>query len=240
MPEAPVVPVIADPTIVTQPPIPAPIAPEKVIYPDPVKPADPAIPPPPVDPAKPAVTPPTPTEPKPPTEPAKPGDPVSPTPAPADYDLKAPVGSLVSAEEAKTLTEKAKKAGLSKEQAEGLLNERVEAKQALRESQDKELAAARVMWAEEAKNDPVYGGEKFAESAEKARRVVDRYASPELKKMLDQTGMGNNPYVFRFMATIANVLSEDQLVRGQTGSSTRDIPPEERLYGKTTPGVQAS
>lgn len=245
-PEAPVAtppaPPVPDPTILTVPPTPAPKPPEAVVYPD-VKPADPAAPKPPEKPADPAaVTPPaTPTpETKPPTELAKPGDPVSPKPAPVDYDLKPPEGSLVSADEAKALTERAKKAGLSKEQAEGLLQERIDASQSLMKRQNIAMGEARKQWMEEAKADPVFGGDKFAESAEKARRVIDRFASPELKKMLDETGFGNNPYVFRFVASIASAFSEDQLVRGQTGASEGKKSREEILYGKTTPGEQAA
>lgn len=235
----PTVPAI-DPTVLTEPPAPEPKAPEKVVYPDPAKPAEPPATPPPAAPAEPAAPAKPPTEPKPPAEPAKPGEPSSPTPAPADYTLTPPVGSFVSAEEVEALTKKAKDAGLTKEEAESLLQERVEATQAFAKRQQAQLAEARKQWAEEAKNDPVYGGEKFAESAEKARRVIDRFASPELKKMLDETGMGNNPYVFRFVASIANAFSEDQLVRGQTGASEGKKSPEEILYGKTTPGVQAA
>lgn len=238
--EAPAAPAPVDATIITQPPVPAPIPPEKIIYPDANKPADPAAEPPPVKAADPAAPPAPPAEPKPPAEPVKPADPKSPPPAPADYDLTPPAGSLVSVEEVQALTKKAKEAGKTKEEAEGLLQERVEATQAFAKRQQDQLTVARKQWAEEAKNDPVYGGEKFAENAEKSRRVIDRFASPELKKMLDDTGMGNNPYVFRFVSAIANAFSEDQLVRGQSGPSDAKKAPEEVLYGKTTPGRQVA
>lgn len=242
-PEAPVIPAPVDPTILTQPVAPAPKTPESIVYPPEQKPTDPVVPPTPAKPKEPeAAKPPAeiPADPKPPTEPEKKGDPVSPTPAPVDYDLKPPAGSLVSAEEAKALTDRAKKSGLNKEQAEGLMQERNDAKQLVLQSQQTELKNARTKWIEEVKNDPIYGGDKLAENAEKARRVIDRFAPTALKQWLNETGMGDNPDVFRFVAAMASQLSEDQLVRGQTGATDAKKKPEEILYGKTTPGVQVS
>lgn len=249
MPDATVVPAPQSPTILTTPPAAAPKAPEAVLYPPPAvppvtPPAPPAVPPPPVVPpvTPPVVPPPTtpPVEPQLPKEPAKPADPASPAPVPADYVLTPAAGSLVSAEEAKSMTEYAKKSGLSKDQAEGLLKERETVLQQFQQRQVSNLQATSKQWYDEVKNDPLYGGEKFAEHAEKARRVIDRYAPAEMKAWLDQTGMANNPFLFRFVAAIGNILSEDQLVRGNTGSSVREKTPEERLYGATTPGAPTS
>ena len=39
---------------------------------------------------------------------------------------------------------------------------------------------------------------------EVAKRVVDKYASPALKNLLNETGYGNNPEFFRMIVAIAN------------------------------------
>lgn len=172
---------------------------------------------------------------KPPTEKKEPGDKQSQDASQTDYDLKPPEGSLVSAEEAKALTEKAKKAGMNKTQAEMLLQDRQDLRQAAKTNEETMMKEARSKWADESKNDPDFGREKFAENAEKAKRIIDRYADNDMKEFLDKSGFGNNPHLFRFMSRLAAHLGEDQLIRGTTGASDRVIPPEEKLYGKTTP-----
>lgn len=70
-------------------------------------------------------------------------------------------------------------------------------------------------WAEQVKADKDLGGEKLQENLAVARKAIDEFGSPELKELLNSTGLGNHPEVVKLAFKIGKAISEDGFVRGQ-------------------------
>ncbi len=83
-------------------------------------------------------------------------------------------------------------------------------------------------WRESAKSDPEIGGAKFGENVGTAKAALDKFGTPELKKALDDYGMGNHPEMIRLLARVGKALSEDRLVDGKSGAGSPD--PAKVLY----------
>lgn len=83
-------------------------------------------------------------------------------------------------------------------------------------------------WRSAAQSDPEIGGAKFAENVGAAKTALDRFGTPELKKALDQYGMGNHPELIRFCCRVGRALGEDRLVDGKAGGASVD--PAKVLY----------
>lgn len=92
-------------------------------------------------------------------------------------------------------------------------------------------------WKQDAESDKEIGGPEFSENVGTAIKALDRFGTPELKSLLDSTGLGNHPEVIRFMLRVGGTISEDQPgTAGQgTGEST---DPATRWYAGTTPTAQ--
>ena len=79
-------------------------------------------------------------------------------------------------------------------------------------------------WPGQVKADKEYGGEKLAENVGLAKRARDQFATPELRKMLETTPLGNHPEVVRLFYRIGKVISEDGYVPGgKTTGGTKTI-----------------
>lgn len=249
--------VVPDSTVLNSTPVPVPVAkaPEDVLFNPPklvdnMPPVVPPVPPvAPVEPAKPTDTKPpvtpastdappvTPTETKPPTETPKPdAKPATETP-PMDYVLKAPEGSLLSVEEVKSLNDKAKAEGLTKEQAEGVLKAKDESVKAFASRQEKTLEQAKIQWKQDCEKDPDIGGEKYAENIELAHRAWERVADKELRTLAEKTGFGSHPSVVRMLVRVGKMMAEDKLIRGDIGAVPQEKSAQQKLYGATTPGA---
>lgn len=83
-------------------------------------------------------------------------------------------------------------------------------------------------WREAARTDPEIGGARFAENVGAAKTALDRFGTPELKKALDEYGLGNHPELVRFCCRVGKALGEDRLVDGKPGGGTVD--PAKVLY----------
>lgn len=165
------------------------------------------------------------------TEPVKQPDPAA---LPQDIKLELPEGSLLSTEALERTAAHARERGLTQEQATELVG---------RESQavDDHMTAQRTVydqtvngWVDACKADADFGGEKFLQSSEAARRFINAYGDEDLKKELEATGFGNHPRFFRMCARAGAKILADQPVPGQPPAKTeKQESIAERLYGKT-------
>jgi hypothetical protein len=126
--------------------------------------------------------------------------------------LKIPEGSLLPAERAEKIAAFAKARGLSQEQAQAVLESEDEAVLSFAERQQATHLKAVNDWVEIVKKDPVVGGEKFEESAKFARQAVNRFASAELRQLLNATGFGNHPELFKMFRAIGEAMQGDRVV----------------------------
>jgi hypothetical protein len=76
--------------------------------------------------------------------------------------------------------------------------------------------ATQEQWVNTIKTDAEIGGAQMNERVAVAVKALDRFGSPELRKALNETGMGNHPEVVRAFYRIGLAISEDTLVTSTT------------------------
>lgn len=146
-------------------------------------------------------------------------------PAPEPYTLD--VAEKYAADKANidAFAEHCLKLGMTKEQAQASLDFSVK----LHEEQMAAFARQRKDWRGEIQADPDFGGEKFSASctaAKKALAVFDE--SGDVRRMLAETGYGDNPAVIRVFARIGRAMAEDKFISGKPRHE--ELPLEQRLY----------
>lgn len=88
-------------------------------------------------------------------------------------------------------------------------------------------------WAEEAAKDSEFGGDNYQASLQTAKQALDKFGTPELREVLNQTGMGNNPELIRFCVRAGQAMSEDTFDRDGQGAAQESRSPEQILFDKT-------
>lgn len=78
-------------------------------------------------------------------------------------------------------------------------------------------------WAASIKNDPEIGGENYDKSVASAIKVIQSFGDPALTELLNQSGLGNHPALFKFCHRISAAISEDKFV---LSGSQADAPKE--------------
>lgn len=76
-------------------------------------------------------------------------------------------------------------------------------------------------WAGDLRKDAEFGGEKYDANVATAVKGLEAVGSPELRKMLDETGLGSHPDVVRAFWKVGQMVADTAVVTGQTGTSTR-------------------
>lgn len=76
-------------------------------------------------------------------------------------------------------------------------------------------------WAGDLRKDAEFGGEKYDANVATAVKGLEAVGSPELRKMLDDTGLGSHPDVVRAFWKVGQMVADTAIVTGQAGTSTR-------------------
>lgn len=134
--------------------------------------------------------------------------------APETYEFTAPEGRAFDAEVITSFSAIAKELDLPQEAAQKMLNA-VGPK--IAERQAATLDAARMQWAESARADKEFGGDQLESNLAVAKKAVDAFGSPELRTLLNETGLGNHPELIRMMYRAGKSISEDKFVGGVRG-----------------------
>lgn len=86
-------------------------------------------------------------------------------------------------------------------------------------------------WAEEVRKDKELGGDKLKETQTVARGAIEKFGTPELKALLDSTGLGNHPELVKFAYRVGKQISEDGFVAGAVKREVdKGDTPAKRLY----------
>lgn len=129
---------------------------------------------------------------------------------PEVYDFKMPEGVELDKAAADEFSTVAKELKLDNATAQKIAD--VGAKMAQRQAeQHAKLVAS---WVEQIKTDPTIGGDKFDENLAVARRALDEFGSPELKDVLNASGLGNHPAVVKAFYNAGKKISTDRMVTG--------------------------
>ncbi len=148
---------------------------------------------------------------------------------PAAYpDLKMPEDisfPQAALEEFKTLS---KEMGLSGEQVQKLLDLEARYTRSGIQHGAEEKRHIVERWAEQTKE---FFGPQCNEAVALAVRAADAFGGPELRELLEATGLGNHPVIVRTFHEIGKSISEDILPGGKP-SAPQDKTFAEALYGK--------
>ena len=138
-----------------------------------------------------------------------------PSSAPEKYEFKAPEGTSLDEAVIAEYSTVAKELGLSQEAAQKVID-KLAPKIAERTTAANTEAfnAFKDGLATQAKVDKEFGGEKFNENLAVANKALEAYGTPELRKLLDASGLGNHPEIIRAFLKVGKTISEDKFVPG--------------------------
>ena len=142
--------------------------------------------------------------------------------APESYEFQSPEGSDLETDSSVALafSEAAKKLDLTQEQAQSVLDE---VAPALKQQNDGYIENLRSEWVNSVKSDPEIGGDKLQENLGRAIRVLDAYGTPELKSLLGETGLGDNPEIIRFLVRTHQDIGEDRFLTGANADKNQQF-----------------
>jgi len=167
-------------------------------------------------------------------EPVKEAPQVEKSVVPEKYELKLSKNSLLDPAYVAKIEAEAKAEGLSNEQAQGRLARDEQVAQNTLLAQQQAFKERAISWAKECESDKEIGGTAYKENVELAKRALDQFADASFKKILDESGLGNNPHLLRTFVRIGKKIGNDRLVtEGKAGG----VPKEKRskedvFYGK--------
>lgn len=141
--------------------------------------------------------------------------------APEKYEFQAPEGKEYASEVIADFSEIAKELNLTQEAAQKLLDKMAPSIEARNAQQ---IESIRSEWANQAQTDKEFGGDKLNENLAIAKKALDNFGTPELRTLLNESGLGNNPEVIRFMFRAGKAISEDTYVGNTSGTSTKAGP----------------
>lgn len=142
-------------------------------------------------------------------------------------ELKAPEGSLLSPDDIAEIKAK----NLPKEQAEAMILEKNASVKRYADAQGKLVETAKKQWAEEAKSDPVIGGEHYNENITFANRAYTQVADKDVIKFMNDSGLANHPMAIRMFAKIGKMMAEDRFIPGGSGQTQTKKSNADILYG---------
>ena len=140
--------------------------------------------------------------------------------APEKYEaFKDFSGKEYTPEQVQDFANVAKELGLSQEKAQKMFGALVPT--AYKYMRDDVMQKAQG-WRKDAESDPEFGGAHFQENMGIAAKAYKTYASPELRKMINVSGLGNHPEFIRMFYRIGKAMSQDTGVQG--GASAPAAP----------------
>lgn len=145
--------------------------------------------------------------------------------APEAYSFATPEGEVLHEAVVTQFSEVAKELGLSQEAAQKIIDKMAPA---ITANQNASLQTVREGWAQETATDTEFGGEHLAENLAVAKKALDNLGTPELKQLLNDTGLGNHKEVIRVFFRAGKLISEDSFVGGRGGNA--DQASAQRLY----------
>lgn len=138
---------------------------------------------------------------------------------PVEYtDFTVPEGVALDADALGEFVPFAKELGLNQEQAQRLVDMGSMIASKMQQSSIENWQKQTSEWAEQTKADKEIGGKEFDANIGVALKAIETFGTPELKALLDESGIGNHPEIVRFAYKIGKAIGEDnKLVAGKAG-----------------------
>lgn len=147
--------------------------------------------------------------------------PEAPKGAPDKYEFKPVEGRNLDSETMSTFAEVAKELDLSQDAAQKILDRMAPT---MAQRQQAQIEAIRNEWVAAAKSDSEFGGDKLSENLSVARKALDQFGTPELRALLNESGLGNHPEIIRMMYRAGKAISEDTYVGRSSGPGGKPQP----------------
>lgn len=149
--------------------------------------------------------------------------------APEAYEFTMPEGFELNQEVSGEFEAYARELNLPQDKAQAVVDMGVKLMQSAAAKQAEAFAQTQKEWRDAVVNDKELGGAALAENLSYAAKVLDTFA-PDLRAVLDQTGLGNHPAFVKAFVKIGKAISEDRLVGGaqQTPGAAQD--PAAKLF----------
>lgn len=152
---------------------------------------------------------------------------------PEKYELKLGKDSPLDASDIAKIEADAKAQGLSNEDAQKLVEGKESAFAEFHGRQQEFMKSQQKAWVDEIQADKEIGGKNLKENIEIAHRGMNRWADDEFKKVLSQTGLGNNPHLIRTFYRIGKAMENDRAVLdGKASAPPKKASRESKLYPK--------
>jgi hypothetical protein len=153
-------------------------------------------------------------------------------PTEVNYEFKVPEGVKLEGAALDELKGLAKELGLTQENAQKIADLGAKQAQAFTNQLIEQQRTQVAEWANQTRGDKEIGGDKLDENLGTAKKALDQFATPEFKKLLNDSGLGNHPEVIRTFLKVGKAISEDgRLVTGAAAQKSReDTPIANRLY----------
>lgn len=159
------------------------------------------------------------------------GQQAKPEGAPEKYEFKPAEGFDFDPRTLTAFSEVAKDLNLPQESAQKILDKIAPA---MAEKQRAQIEEIRTEWEDSARADKEFGGDKLEESLASAKKALDAFGTPELRTLLNDSGLGNHPDVIRFMVRAGKAISEDRIVTGGNGQTAQQTTAQ-RMYPNMNP-----
>ncbi len=146
--------------------------------------------------------------------------------APEKYEFTQPDGQQFDSAVLAAYSEIAKELKLPQAHAQKVIDKVAPVIQA---RQAEHLAQVKQDWAAAATIDKEFGGDNLQINMSAAKKALDAFGTPELKGLLEETGLGNHPEVIRMFYRAGKAIQQDTVVMGAVSNSASPSI-EHRLY----------
>lgn len=140
-----------------------------------------------------------------------------------EYKIEAPEDAAFDSRVLDAYTEIAKELKLPQDAAQKMLEK---ISPIVKERQSQQIAEVHNAWAETAKSDKEFGGDRLNENLAVARKALDAFGTTDLRVLLNETGLGNHPELIRFMVRAGRAISSDTFVGGTAAASKTATGPK--------------
>ena len=149
--------------------------------------------------------------------------------APEHYAFKPVEGVQLSGEVLGRFSEAAKALNLSQDAAQHMLDQ---VAPAIARQQQEAMHALNEQWVSAVKADKEIGGERLQQNLAIAKKARDAFGTDGLRRLLDESRIGNHPEMIRFFVRAGQAISEDSFVPGGARPPAGGKDAATVLYGK--------
>lgn len=148
-------------------------------------------------------------------------------------EVTLPKDSMMSKADLEVVMAYAKENGLTNKQAQALVEKQNEQLNGFLKSQVDAYQAKVDGYEDAIKSDKEIGGVNYNKSVTLAKRVLEKFGTPDLKAEFDMSGFGSHPEVVRLLSRIGNSIGDDSLIMPNAKPAPQAKSLAEKLYGSS-------